>query len=267
MTHQLTIALAQMQVVVGQPDHNLATAQRMAAHAAEEGATLLLFPELWGSGYDLENATRHATHPTEGLFAEMGRLAQKYHMWVGGSLLGLDAEYPALQPYNLFALFAPDGTLAYRYAKTHLFRLMNEEQWLAPGAVTTLAETPWGKAGMAICYDLRFPELFRGYALAGARMMFLPSEWPHPRLAHWRTLLRARAIENQCYMIACNRVGPDPDGKTFFGHSAVIDPWGETVIEGDEEERLLLATIDIALVDEVRRRIPVFEDRREELYP
>jgi omega-amidase len=266
MGRLLNIALAQMQVVVGQPEQNLATARRMAEHAAQEGANLLLFPELWGSGYDLENATRHATPPTEGLFADMGRLAQTHQMWVGGSLLGLDPDYPAPQPYNLFALFAPDGTLAYRYAKTHLFRLMNEEQCLAPGPVTTLAKLPWGTAGMAICYDLRFPELFRAYALAGARLMFLPSEWPHPRLAHWRTLLRARAIENQCYVIACNRVGADPNGTTFFGHSAVIDPWGEALVEGDEEERLLMATIDIDLVDEVRRRIPIFEDRRPELY-
>jgi omega-amidase len=262
----IKVAMAQMPVVVGAPDENLATAQRMAADAAEAGAAFFLLPELWGSGYDLSNATRHATSPTEGLFAEMAQMARQHQMWVGGSLLGIDPDHPAPHPLNLFALFAPDGSLAYRYAKTHLFRLMDEEKWLSPGAVTTLAKLPWGTAGMAICYDLRFPELFRAYALAGARLMLLPSEWPHPRLAHWRTLLRARAIENQCYVIACNRVGGDADGKQFFGHSAVIDPWGETVAEGDESAQVLVATIDLAVVDEVRRRIPVFEDRRPELY-
>ena len=88
---------------------------------------------------------------------------------------------------------------------------------------------------MAICYDLRFPEIFRQYALAGARIIFLPLEWPRPRLAHWRTLLRAWAVENQLFVIACNRVGRTGNND-FFGHSAIIDPWGKTVVEGNEEQ-------------------------------
>jgi omega-amidase len=118
---------------------------------------------------------------------------------------------------------------------------------------------------MTICYDLRFPELFRRYALAGARLILVPAEWPHPRRAHWQTLLRARAIENQCFVAACNRVGITGN-STFFGASAVIDPWGEALVEGGETELILTATIDLSLVDTVRKRIPVFEDRRPELY-
>jgi predicted amidohydrolase len=119
--------------------------------------------------------------------------------------------------------------------------------------------------GLTICYDLRFPELFRRYALAGAKLIFVPAEWPHPRLMHWQTLLRARAIENQLFVVACNRVGVV--GKTHFcGHSAVIDPWGETIVEGDESEMLLTAEIDLGLVDDVRQRIPIFADRRPEIY-
>ncbi len=266
MPNLLTVALAQMNVAVGNPDTNLQTARGMAERAASEGAELLLFPELWGSGYDLNHAHDHATTTAHGLFAEMAAMAQQYKMWVGGSLLGKIDDQPAPNPYNLFALFTPDGTLAAHYAKTHLFRLMDEEKWLSPGAARTTVDLPWGKAGMAICYDLRFPELFRKYALQGARLMLLPSEWPKPRLAHWRTLLRARAIENQCYVLACNRVGQDPNGTTFFGHSAVIDPWGETLVEGDTEEVLLTTTLDLDVVEDVRRRIPVFQDRRLELY-
>ncbi|MCS7040082.1 MAG: carbon-nitrogen family hydrolase, partial [Caldilineales bacterium] len=120
--------------------------------------------------------------------------------------------------------------------------------------------------GLAICYDLRFPELFRLYALAGAQLILIPSEWPHPRLAHWRTLLRARAIENQCFVAAVNRVGSDR-ANTFCGHSALIDPWGETVVEADDASvQLLTATVDFALVDDVRRRIPALADRRPECY-
>ncbi len=203
---ELAISLAQMDVVVGKPERNLVEARRMAAEAAKRDSELLLLPELWGSGYDLERATFHATRLDEGLFAEMGRMAREHGMWVGGSLLGYEAE-PEGRPRNVFALYAPDGTLAYHYAKLHLFRLMDEDQWLGAGTRATLAKLPWGTAGLSICYDLRFPELFRGYALAGVRLILLPAEWPHPRLEHWRTLLRARAIENQCFVAACNRVG------------------------------------------------------------
>ena len=163
------------------------------------------------------------------------------------------------------ALYSPDGTLAASYSKIHLFRLMDEDQYLAPGEAGELHELPWGCAGLAICYDLRFPELFRRYALEGARLLILPAEWPHPRRMHWRTLLRSRAIENQCFVAACNRVGTT-EGVTFFGSSAVIDPWGETLIEGGETEALLTVRIDLNTVEATRAKIPILADRRPELY-
>jgi predicted amidohydrolase len=167
--------------------------------------------------------------------------------------------------YNCFALYGPDGVLCGAYRKVHLFRLMDEEKYLAPGEECVNLDLPWGRTGLAICYDLRFPELFRTYALAGARLMLIPAEWPHPRREHWRTLLRARAIENQCFVAACNRIGAT-GASTFFGASTVIDPWGETLVEAGEIETLLTVTIDTDLVESVRRRIPVFEDRRADLY-
>jgi predicted amidohydrolase len=142
---------------------------------------------------------------------------------------------------------------------------MQEEQFLTPAPQPTLIEAAWGKAGLAICYDLRCPELFRRYALAGAHLVFVPSEWPHPRLAHWQTLLRARAIENQMFVVACNRVG-NSKNTDFFGHSCIIDPWGEMVIELGEGEMLGTAVIDVEKVNEVRAKIPVFDDRRPEIY-
>src|SRR5205807_8965526 len=105
------------------------------------------------------------------------------------------------------------------------------------------------------------PELFRSYALAGARLILLAAEWPNPRRAHWETLLRARAIENQMYVVACNRVGTS-QGTSFFGRSCIIDPWGETVLEGGDQETLLTTEIDLDKVDDVRATIPVFKDRR-----
>jgi predicted amidohydrolase len=258
---ELTLALAQFDLVFGDPAANLARVEAFAAAAAARGAQLLVLPELWSTGYDLTRAEQHATDVDAGVFAAVGALAAEHGLHIVGSALSRMARGVG----NTLTWHTAAGERIATYSKLHLFRLMDEDQYLQAGDEPLRVETPWGSAGVAICYDLRFPELFRAYALGGAHFLLLPSEWPHPRLAHWRTLLRARAIENQMYVLACNRVGTV--GETVFcGHSAVIDPWGETVIEGGEEEELLLATIDLALVDEVRRRIPIFEDRRPECY-
>jgi len=118
---------------------------------------------------------------------------------------------------------------------------------------------------MMICYDIRFPELARKLALSGAKILFVPAEWPHPRLHHWRSLLIARAIENQMYVCGINRVGRDA-ANVFCGHSMIVDPWGEVIAEADETETIISAAVDLARPDEVRSRIPVFRDRRPELY-
>ncbi len=263
----LTLTLVQMDCTLGEPAANFARAEALVAEAARRGSNLVVLPELWSTAYDLENAANHADpladHAGEpGWFGVLADWAQRHQIWLTGSILErqIDGRFA-----NCMAMYAPDGSLAGVYRKIHLFRLMEEEVYLAAGESPTLLDLPWGKTGLAICYDLRFPELFRGYALQGARLMLIPAEWPHPRREHWRTLLRARAIENQCFVAACNRVGSSK-GSTFFGASAVIDPWGETLIEGGESEMLLTTTIDLAHVDGARKRIPVFADRRPELY-
>lgn len=259
---KLTISLGQMDVRLGDPAGNLATVRKMTAEAARRGSDMVVFPELWSTGYDLDKAGEYATLTSEGIFADVADLAVEFGVDVVGSCLGLirPGQYT-----NTLVYFDKNGHNLGEYSKIHLFRLMDEDKYLVGGEQTTLVETAWGKAGLTICYDLRFPELFRHYALGGAQLILVPAEWPYPRLMHWRTLLRTRAIENQLYIIACNRVGTTKD-TTFFGHSAIIDPWGETVVEGGNGELLLTATIDVAKVDEVRAKIPVFEDRRPELY-
>ncbi len=154
------------------------------------------------------------------------------------------------------------------YDKAHLFSLVGEERHMASGRSRTLADTPWGPMGLAVCYDLRFPELFRRYAVDGAELIFLPSAFPEPRLAHWRTLIRARAIENQLFMVSCNQVGTKQleHPTTFFGNSCIIDPWGETVIEGGTEEQLLTAEINLSKAREIRNYMRVLDDRRPDLY-
>jgi len=259
---KLTISLAQMNVNLGNPDRNLENAKNMATEAARRGSTLLVLPELWSTGYDLENAGRHAAAPDQGIFSEIASLAKQCGLYILGSNLAL---LPGGKFGNTAVFFGPQGNSLASYTKLHLFRLMSEHSYLEPGDSLVVADTPWGKTGLAICYDLRFPELFRAYALRGAQMVIIPAEWPDPRLEHWRILLRSRAIENQMFIIACNRVGTTQE-TTFFGHSSIIDPWGNTIVEADEAEGLITATIDTDLVDIVRAKIPVFEDRRPSIY-
>ena len=258
----LTISLGQMDVKLGNPAENWRTVQQMTAEASRRGSDLVVFPELWSTGYDLENAANYATRTDAGLFAQVAALAQEHQIAILGSCLSQLGEG---QFGNTAVYFDKYGRSLGEYSKLHLFRLMQEEQFLTAGEKPTLVETEWGKAGLTICYDLRFPELFRQYALGGAQLVFVPAEWPHPRLAHWRTLLRARAIENQMFVVACNRVGRSKE-TDFFGHSCILDPWGEIVLELGEGEMLGTAVIDIAQVEQVRAKIPVFADRRPEIY-
>jgi len=263
---QMTVTLVQMDCALAQPAHNFERAAGFVAEAARRGSDLVVLPELWNTAYDLEHAAEHASPMAQsadepGAFGDFARLARENGVWLVGSLL----ESRNGRHYNTAALYSPTGERQADYSKIHLVPMLDEHLYLAGGEKRTLAETPWGKAGLAICYDLRFPELFRRYALDGARLMILPAEWPTVRQVHWRTLLRARAIENQCYVLACNRVGSSKE-VAFGGASAVIDPWGEALVEGGETEALLTVTFDPAFVDTVRQRIPIFADRREELY-
>jgi predicted amidohydrolase len=258
---KFTLSLGQMHIHLAEVEKNFERVQAWTAEAARRGSALVLFPELWSTGYDLEHWPQHAISLGNGMFTRLSALAKEHHIMLGGSIL----EAQDGHAYNCFTLFDKEGELIATYRKTHLFRLMDEEKWLAAGDQLTLAETAVGGVGVGICYDLRFPELFRHYALQGARLILLPAEWPSRRAAHWRTLIRARAIENQLFVAACNRVG-ESKGEHFGGGSAVIDPWGETLIEAGEVESLLTTELDLDLADTVRQRIPIFKDRRPEIY-
>lgn len=257
-----SISIGQMDVQLGKPQANLQTVKAMTAEASRRGSDIVVFPELWSTGYDLENGADYATSTEAGIFAEVQQLAKTHQIAILGSCL---SDLGEGKIGNTAVYIDKTGQNLGEYSKTHLFRLMAEDQYLAAGQQKTMVETEGGLMGLTICYDLRFPELFRAYALAGAQLVFVPSEWPHPRLKHWQTLLRARAIENQMFIVACNRVG-NSKGTDFFGHSAIIDPWGETIIEGGEQEMLLTAVIDLDQVKEVRAKIPIFKDRRPDVY-
>lgn len=254
----MKISLVQMDIVFGDVWANVEKVEGFVREAAERGSDLVVLPELWTTAYDLTRADLHAEHEPV-VSKKMGELARECGVHIIGSMLAHRWEGVA----NLLMWHDPNGEKIAEYGKLHLFRLMDEEKYLVAGERAALVEVGDMKAGAAICYDLRFPELFRQYAFVGANVMIIPAEWPHPRLMHWRTLLQARAIENQCFVVACNRVGAVGE-TTFFGHSAVIDPWGERLIEGDETECLLTVDVDLGEVETVRRKIPVFDDRRDQ---
>ncbi|MCY4020716.1 MAG: carbon-nitrogen family hydrolase [Chloroflexi bacterium] len=259
---QITVSLGQMNIELGDVDKNFERAEQLIEGAAQSASDLVLLPELWTTGYDLENALTYADDLHAGSFARLSALAEEYRIAIYGSAL----ERANGAAMNCAALHAADGRLAGAYRKIHLFRLFDEHLWLGEGASPTALGMPWGVTGLSICYDLRFPELFRRYAVADeAKLILLCAEWPLARVGHWRALLKARAIENQCYVAATNACG-ETGGTAFGGHSMLIDPWGEVLIEGGEDEELLTAEIDLDEVNRVRMKIPVFEDRRPDAY-
>ena len=259
---KISISLGQMRIKLARVEDNLATAEQMIGEAAGRGSDLVLLPELWSTGYDLENATDYAAELGCGMFEQLADAARANSIAVFGSILERQGD----RVTNCATYHDAEGKLCGVYRKIHRFRLFDEHLWLGEGEAPSVMQLPWGRAGLSICYDLRFPELFRRYAVAdGAKLMLLCAEWPLVRVQHWRALLIARAIENQCFVVAANSCG-DTGGTVFAGHSMVIDPWGNLIAEAGEDECLLTAEIDLAEVDRVRQQIPVFEDRRPDVY-
>lgn len=259
---KISISLAQMHLNFGQPSKNLERASEMIVQAAKEHSTCILFPELWTSGYDFENRFLHAQSNVS-ILENLAELAQTYQISIGGSYLEVQGSNLL---FNTHTWLVPGQPGSIKYQKIHLFRLMDEDKWLQPGTQLFCTDFQWGKAGLAVCYDLRFPEMFRKYALKGTRLVFIPAEWPAARVSHWSTLLRARAIENQMFVVGVNCVGKIGN-ETFGGSSTIISPWGETIAEANnQDEQLITAEIDLDQVDEFRMKIPVFEDRRPDIY-
>jgi predicted amidohydrolase len=259
---EIKVALAQNRIVPGHLAQNESSAQKAAARASEQGIDLLILPELWPSGYDLDQARAHAAPLDEGPFALMAELAQLHHIYVTGTALEAN---PNGLPYNTAALYGPHGERIGAYRKVHLFAPLGEVEQMTPGQRLPTFDLPWGRTALAVCYDLRFPELWRRYTDAGAQLILIPAEWPLGRVEHWRLLLRARAVENQIFVVGCNRAGSDSDGD-YGGHSAAIDPWGRVLVEGGPVPGLFFATLDLKEVSRSRRRLPALDDRRPQVY-
>lgn len=257
----LTLSVVQMNVRDGDPRKNWVVMQEFTQEAARRGSQLVVFPELWDNGYALERSREIASPLSSGLFAQVAALAKSLNLHIMGSML----EKRGVGVYNTCAFFSPRLGVMGAYRKVHLFEPLHEPEFLSAGETTVSADTPWGITGAAICYDLRFPELLRRYAIDRAKLVVIPAEWPAARIAHWRALLIARAIENQYFVVGCNRVG-EYNGTTYGGHSMIVDPWGDVVIEAGDTETVLTVQIDTEKADEVRARMPVMNDRKWSAY-
>jgi omega-amidase len=252
-------AAIQFNVRQGDVDANRDYVRAALRRAAGTGVQLAVLPEMWSSGFSYRNLNELA-RCTAGIVEELLALSRELKLVIVGSMPEPHGE----KVYNTVYV-ADNGRLAGTYRKLHLFSLLGEDKAFDSGDSWLLAETSIGKVGVIICYDLRFPELSRRLALEGAAVICVPAQWPKPRQEHWRTLLRARAIENQLYVVACNACGPI--GKLdFFGMSMIIDPKGEVLAEAGEAECMISAPLDMQLMADWRAQIPCFSDRRPELY-
>jgi predicted amidohydrolase len=168
--------------------------------------------------------------------------------------------------YNTATLLGPRGRLLGKYNKVHLFQLGREDKTFLPGRKAVVVKTALAPLGLSICYDIRFPELIRKEVLAGAKILVIPSAWPKERIDHYLSLLKARSIENLCFVLSANKVGKNALGMTYGGHSVAFDPWGRALGELGEKEGILKVSLDLDLLTQIRKSFPVFEARRDEVY-
>ncbi len=252
----MKLSLAQISCTHSDVQQNLSIAKNFVQKASKNKSDIIIFPEMWYPGKPLSESLPHASKPNEGAYLFLSKMAKDYHISITGSHLALKN----FQHYNTSVFYDNSGNLVAEYDKIHLFRLMNEHQYLQAGDASFVFDTSFAKCGMVICYDIRFPELMRNLALNGAKIIFVSAAWPKVRLEHWKILLQARAIENQIFIAACNRTDTLHKQK-LAGHSMIIDPWGNILVEGGEEPELLSTEIDLVVIDQVRSVFDVYRDR------
>jgi predicted amidohydrolase len=251
---------------------NLERAEGLVAQAAAWGPDLVVLPELWTY---LGPRKRHAevAEPIPGETSEvLGRLASRYRFWlVAGSYL--EAVEGSERFYNTSVALSPDGELVARYRKLHLFdievdgRTYQESATVAPGDEVMVAQLGRASVGLTICYDLRFPELYRRLAARGARIITVPAAFTmETGKDHWEVLLRARAIENQVFVLAAAQCGPHPPANTSYGNAMVVDPWGVVLARAGYREGVVVADLDFGEQERVRQTLPSLQHRREDLF-
>lgn len=270
MSMPAILRVAALQTVSG-PDveANLRAADALVEQAAGQGAQLIALPEYFALlSSDEQAKVRACEHPDQGQIQTfLAEAARRHRVWIVGGTLPLAAKVPG-KVRNSVLVFDAQGRQAARYDKIHLFGFDNggecydESRTIEPGADPVALDTPHGRMGLSVCYDLRFPELYR--ALGAPDMIFVPSAFTATTgRAHWETLLRARAIENQCYVIAPAQGGEHPGGRRTWGHTMIIDPWGEILAcRAEDGPGVVVADLDPKRLATVRQQLPALAHRR-----
>lgn len=256
----IRICSAQISSIWEEPEKTLEKAGILVRHAAASGAALICFPEQFATGWDPQSS-RNTQDLDGSIVTGLRKLAQKHRI----SILGSFRQTGQSLPRNTAVVIADDGRVLAMYSKIHLFSPGNEQSGYAQG--NDLGIFPLGPVtcGIAICYDLRFPEIFRLYAQKGVQVVFVPAAWPAQRLRHWELFITARAAENQMYIIGVNTTGTTPV-DTYPGNSMTADPNGTVISRANEAEQLVFTDIDPAAVTTTRLHLPVEKDRRDALY-
>lgn len=270
--NQVKIGLCQMKVGANKKE-NLKQALKGIGTVAAKGAQIVLLPEMFNCPYDQAYFRDFAEEipggETERALAETARRHAIY--LIGGSIPEIDQEGKV---YNTSLVMNPHGEIIGKHRKVHLFDIrvkegiqFQESASLTAGNRLTLADTPWGKIGIMICYDIRFPELARLMANAGAKMIFVPGAFNMTTgPAHWELLFRSRALDNQIYMLGCSPARNLAASYVAYGHSLVAGPWGNVIGMMEEAEDYRVIDLDLTEIDKVRQGLPVWEHRRKDLY-
>jgi omega-amidase len=258
-------AMYQMDIIPGKPEENRKKVKKWIDHVViEDNPDTIVLPEMWTTAYTLPELNEVADLQGEPTTTFLGDLAKKHKVnIIGGSVANKVGD----KIFNSAFVLNRQGEVVYQYDKIHLVPMLDEHVYLNGGEKSVeVFELDGVKMGVVICYDLRFPELARSLALEGVQALHIVAEWPSARKQHWRALQIARAIENQMYVITCNRVG-SYNGVDFAGMSMVTDPWGDVLLEGSESnEASLNINIDLAKVNLFRKEVPVFDSRVAKLY-
>jgi predicted amidohydrolase len=247
---------------------NLEKSEALLLKAVKEGAGLIALPENFSFMGSDEEKLAEAENIEDGVSVLFLKdFAQKHRLWLLGGSIAIHAGEGKV--YNSSLLINDNGDIAARYDKIHLFDVQirggeshMESRMVKRGESPVCADTPLGPAGLSVCYDLRFPELYRRLVSEGAKLLFVPAAFTYKTgLAHWEVLLRARAIENQCYLIAPAQTGMHSALRRTYGNSMIIDPWGKVLAKAGEEEEVIFAEIDTSYQDEIREGIPCLRHR------
>jgi len=271
--NNLRVALCQMMVVKESKKANILKAKTMIYEAADKGAEIIALPEMFNCPYNNKHFREYAeTYPDGETLNMISSAAKEKNVFIiGGSIPEIDEQG---RVFNTSFVFDNKGVLIGKHRKVHLFDVdikngisFKESEVLTSGSGITVVDTPWGKVGIAICYDIRFPELIRIMALKGAKIVFIPAAFNMTTgPAHWELLFKSRALDNQIFVAGISPARNENYSYVAYGNSLIVNPWGSITSRLDEKEGILIQDIDLEYIDQIRESLPLLKHRRGDIY-